>query len=251
MTTLAINLNSVSSTRPLVLLPPFPLDSRVWDAVVARLNGCAITVDPPGFGRSSMPQEASMTAYARALLASLDAAGVDRFALAGNSMGGYAALAVAEIAPERLTGIALLGTKASADNETARAGRGEMIDKVRAGKSAYELVGSMVDTHISPKTKQFSSGVAAEFEGWLASAPTAGIAWAQRAMSARPDRLEVLRALDVPGVVMHGRDDTLMTQADMADLADALGVELQIVDCGHMIPLEAPDAVADALRRFL
>ena len=192
-----------------------------------------------------------MLAYARALLASLDAAGVTEFSLAGNSMGGYAALAVAELAPQRLVGIGLLGTKASADNEAARAGRGAMIDQAKAGSSAYKLVGSMVETHISSKTRQYQPAVAAELEGWLVSAPTDGIVWAQRAMSGRPDRLEVLKALRVPGVVMHGRDDTLMSEADMQKLADALQTELQIVDCGHMLPIEAPDAVAEALRSLL
>ncbi len=251
MPNLAINLNNAPTSHPLVLLSPFPVDSQLWDAVLARLDGNAITVDPPGFGRSPLLEEASLRAYARALLASLDAAGVDRFAVAGNSMGGYTAMALAEIAPERLTGIGLVGTKATADDPAARANRGAMIDRANAGASAFELVGAMINVLISEKTKHRQPAVAAQLEGWLASAPAAGIAWAQRAMSGRPDRLEILRALDIPAVVIYGRDDALMTEADMQKLADALDVELQIVEAGHLPPLEDPDAVAEALRRFL
>ena len=70
-------------------------------------------------------------------------------------------------------------------------------------------------------------------------------------MSGRPDRLAVLQSLDIPAVVIHGKHDVLMSQADMQKLADALGVELQVVDSGHAPPLEVPDVVAEALRQFL
>jgi pimeloyl-ACP methyl ester carboxylesterase len=251
MPNLAIYLNNASIAHPLVLLPPFPLDSQAWDAVLTRLDGCAITVDPPGFGGSPLLEEASLRAYARALLASLDSAGVDTFAIAGNSMGGYTAMAIAEIAPERLTGIGLIGTKATADDPAARANRGDMIDRANAGASAFELVGPMVDKLLSENAKHRQPGAVTQLEGWLASAPPAGIAWAQRAMSGRPDRLAVLQSLDIPAVVMHGKHDVLMSQADMQKLADALGVELQVVDSGHAPPLEVPDVVAEALRQFL
>lgn len=250
MTSLVIHRNSAPLERPLVLLAPFPTDARLWDDVVNRLDGRAITVDPPGFGSSPTLAETSLDAYAAAVLAGLDSLGVREFSVAGNSMGGYAAMAVAAVAPERVVGLGLLGTKATSDDDAARANRIGMAERAEAGATASELVGAMIEKLISPTTRDRQPSVAARLEGWLAEAPVPGIAWAQRAMAARPDRLALLRSLDVPAVVLHGRDDVLMGEADAAAMADALGVSLGVVDCGHLLPLEAPDAVADALAPF-
>lgn len=249
-TPLAIHPNAAPTSRPLVLLAPFPLDARVWDDVVARLDGRALTIDPPGFGASDALPDASLDAYADAVLAALDAAGVGEFSVAGNSMGGYAALALAERAPHRLVGLALLGTKATADDDAARANRLAMAERAEAGATASDLVGPMLERLLGASTRASNPATVAQLEAWLAAAPPAGIAWAQRAMAARPDRLDALAALDVPAAVLHGSEDVLMGEAALQQLADALGVPLTVVACGHLLPLEAPDAVADALRRF-
>lgn len=244
MTSLAIHLHEAPADRPLVLLAPFPLDARLWDDVLGRLDGRAITVDPPGFGASPVLPQPSLDAYAAALLAALDTAGVREFSVAGNSMGGYAAMAVAAAAPERVVGLGLLGTKATADADEAKANRLAMAEKAAGGAPASALVGPMIDKLVAPDA---DPAVVARLQGWLDAAPPAGIAWAQRAMAARPDRLAVLASLDVPAVVLHGRADALMAEADLAAVAAALGIDLQVVDCGHLLPLEAPAAVAQAL----
>lgn len=250
MINLAIDVHDAPTERPLVLLAPFPLDSRLWAGVVELLDGRAITVDPPGFGGSPTLPEASLDAYASALLRALDAAGVGEFVVAGNSMGGYAAMAAAAIAPDRVAGLGLFGTKGTADGPEVRANRLAMAERAEGGAPASDLVGPMIDKLIAPATAEASPATAAQLAAWLASAPTPGIAWAQRAMAGRPDRLGLLASLDVPAVVVHGRADAFMAEADMTALAEALGVELQVADCGHLLPLEAPGAVADALRRL-
>src|SRR4029434_10332953 len=51
--------------------------------------------------------------------------------IAGFSMGGYVALALAEKHPELVAGLALVNSQAAADTEEAREGRRAMIEKVR------------------------------------------------------------------------------------------------------------------------
>lgn len=233
------------SALPLVLLAPFPLDSTVWEDAAELVGGDVITVDPPGFGGE--PDDApSLEGYARALLAALDAHGVGRFVVAGNSMGGYVALALAEVAPERLAGIGLFGTKASADTDEGRANRLAMAERAEGGASASELVGPMAEKLIGRSTRTQRPVVASRLDALLAAAPTAGIAWAQRAMAARPDRTEALRRLKVPGVVVYGVEDPMMPAPEQRVLADAVGILIE-VPCGHLIPLEMPDAAARIL----
>ncbi|HEY1092574.1 MAG TPA: alpha/beta fold hydrolase, partial [Burkholderiaceae bacterium] len=74
-------------------------------------RGCSVlAVDLPGHGRSSGAPLASVEACADWLLALLDAAGVERAALLGHSMGSLIALEVAARAPERATHLLMLGT---------------------------------------------------------------------------------------------------------------------------------------------
>ena len=62
-----------------------------------------------------------------------------------------------------------------------------------------------------------------------AAVTPAGVAWAQRAMAARPDRTEVLRGLSVPAVVVYGVEDAFIAgqvRRHMLPLAqDAAGRE--------------------------
>src|SRR5690606_22937446 len=75
-----------------------------------------------------------------------------------------------------------------------------------------------------------------------------GIAWNQRAMSARPSRLDVLEAADVPAFVVRGEDDAVTSEADADAMAQALGVEVvSLPRVGHLAALEAPGPVADLI----
>lgn len=247
MATVILHPHAEASDLPLVLLAPFPCDARVWEEVAGMLGGDVITVDPPGFGGEVDPAP-SLEGYARAVVAALAARGVGRFVVAGNSMGGYVALCLAELVPERIAGIGLFGTKSVADAPEAIANRLTMAAKADAGASASDLLAEMKKNLLGASTKANVPGIEDELEVLIDAASPAGIAWAQRAMAARPDRTEELRDLARPGVVVHGVEDPLMGADVQKIMADALGVEpVEVAECGHLVPLEAPNAAAEAL----
>ena len=96
---------------PLVLLHSNPGDHRDYDAVVPALSQRCTTygVDWPGYG-GSVPAEGepSAMAYAAILPEILDGLGLDRAAVLGNSVGGYAAARFAISHPERVTALVLV-----------------------------------------------------------------------------------------------------------------------------------------------
>ena len=241
-----------TSDLPLVLLAPFPCDTRVWSRVLEVLPGDVITVEPPGFGGAQAEGEPSLEAYADAVRDELSALGIERYVVAGNSMGGYAAMALAERGAAAVAGIGLLGTKSTADTAEATAGRLAMAAAAEAGTPPAELVGPMRDKLIAEATRVADQPAVAALEQWLAEAPAPGIAWAQRAMAGRPDRTAVLAGLreaGVPGLVLHGAQDPLMGPEVQATMAEALGVEvITVPDRGHLLPLEAPGETAEELR---
>ncbi len=258
---LALHRHGPTTGLPLVLLHGFPLDSRMWDDVVARLGDLpVITVDAPGFGDSPGPDDVaaaverspgpSLETYADAVARSLRAEGVERAVVAGLSMGGYAVLALAERHRSLLAGVGLLDTKAEVDPEDARANRLRVAEE--AERSGADAVAGMVDVVLGATTLAERPEVVARLREWLAQAPAEGIAWAQRAMAARPSRLTALEDLEVPGLVLRGAEDATSPQSAAESMARALGqAELVVVPrAGHMSALEDPGPVADALRRL-
>ena len=95
---------------PLVLLHGFGGDHTAWLTIVSRLRGVpTIAYDMPGHGRSlDVPGGGRTGAMAKAVLADLDARGIERFHLAGHSMGGATATMIALRAPERIASLTLV-----------------------------------------------------------------------------------------------------------------------------------------------
>ena len=97
---------------PVILLHSSPLSSAFMLGQLQALADAghrAIALDTPGYGQSdplpAPPQ--SLTDYARAFLAGIDAMGVDRFGLYGTATGAQLALALARLAPHRITRLVL------------------------------------------------------------------------------------------------------------------------------------------------
>src|SRR5438067_4219288 len=109
---------------PLILLHAFPVDARMWQRIreplASRLR--LITPDQRGLGRTPLPQtdrEPALEDAARDVIALLDKVALDRVLLGGCSMGGYVSMAVRRLAPERVGGLVLIDTRASADTAEA------------------------------------------------------------------------------------------------------------------------------------
>ncbi|WP_194793251.1 alpha/beta fold hydrolase [Raineyella fluvialis] len=235
---------------PLVLLHAFPFDSSMWHDVVAELDDLPVlTVDAPGFGASPLlPGEPSLDAYAEAVVSDLAELGVDRAVIAGLSMGGYAALAIAAARPAVIAGLGLLDTKAEADSEQAMANRLAMASQAE-GEEGSAVVLGLVQAGLSPVTLAHRPQVVEAVRQALENAPREGIAWAQRAMAARPDRLRTLEMISAPALVLRGQHDGMTGAVEARHLAGHLAhVDLvEVPEAGHFAHVEAPAAVAGAL----
>lgn len=249
-------MNVISDATPVVFINAFPLDRQQWEPLIAvlgeRLRGDVITFDVPGIGDMPLTDEdPSLDLIAdAAVLAMREATGADQAVWVGSSMGGYVALAVAERWPDAVAGLGLLGTKATADDQQGLATREEAA-------LAAERAGAHPDPRAAADSVVGLEGPARdELVEWVAlnigRHGGDGIAWGQRAMAGRPDRTEVLRLVDAPVVVVAGERDTVARIEDAKAMADAAGVTpLVLSGVGHLVALEAPAQVADALEPLL
>jgi len=98
---------------PLVLVHGYLGGAAMWERLAERFAGRfdVIAPDLPGYGASAdRPAPARIAGYAGAVLAHLDALGIDRFHLLGHSMGGMIAQEMAATAPGRIDRLVLYGT---------------------------------------------------------------------------------------------------------------------------------------------
>lgn len=239
-----------------VLLHAFPVNRGLW-LPVARLVGQAgfrvVVPDLPGFGASPVSdQEPSVEVMAQAVLSDLDSLGIDRFCLAGLSMGGYVAMAMLRQAPDRVSGVALVDTKMAADAPAARDNRYAVANRAETGDSLEFLVEAMIPNLLSSVTIARRREVVDTVSGWIRSNDPAGVAWAQRAMATRPDSQSDLAGFERPALVLAGADDTISPPSEQRQIAAVMpDAELVLVpDVGHLSAIEDPDAVAQALIRW-
>ncbi len=214
------------------------------DIFAAQIDGL---VHPAAAKTADTLGRDSITAMAEAALALADGPLVP----VGISMGGYIAMEMARLAPQRLAGIALLNTQHRADPPERRKQREATIDMAQSDRFRG------VTRHL---LKSFLSPVAMEDETLvarvIAMAEEVGrenFVLQQRAILGRRDQSDTLGALTVPALVLGGGLDTLtppQISEEMAQLAP--DAELVILpDVGHLSSMEAPDAVTASLNGFL
>lgn len=240
---------------PLVLVHGFPFDHSIWHAQLEVVSDEArvIAVDLPGFGGSQSLQgdEPSIDGYADAIARWAGEAGIDKFVLAGHSMGGYVALAFARRYPEMLTGLGLVCTRPGPDTEQAKQGRYTMIENVRE-RGPQAVVDAMLPRLLSQQTREKRSEVVEQTRKVMLHQSSDGIIAALKAMASRPDSSPILAEIRVPTAVIGGAEDAIIPAADEDLMAATIpgATQVRIDGAGHMPMLEQPERLAEALRNL-
>ena len=228
----------------------------MYDAVRGRLSTLTelITPDLPGFGLTPVPTaEPGLDVYVAYVAEQLDRLGVERVVVGGTSMGGYAAMAFVRRFPDRVAGLALIDTRATADAPEGAAGRRAMAEQLERDLEAAPLLEAVFPKLLGTTSFQQRPDVVTGVRDLVARCNPLGAAWAQRAMAARPDSVATLQTLGIPAAVIVGAEDVLTPPSDAMVMADALAdVTLVVIPkAGHLTPLEAPDQVVSALTALL
>lgn len=239
---------------PLLLLHAFPLDASQWDHQVAALSGRYRCLRPDywGCGASPLPEgEASLDAFAVAVVRALDALDVDRFHVVGASMGGYVAFALLRTAPERLLSLTLANTRATPDSDEVRGSRLALAEAVERDGSVESIVEPNVQRLLGEHGRH-EVHVTDPLRGRIRRCTPAGVAHCARAMAARPDSTPMLAGITAPALVIAGDDDEVIPRADIDDMAGRIPGAAQVaMHTGHLGNLEDPAAFTEELRRFL
>jgi pimeloyl-ACP methyl ester carboxylesterase len=242
------------SDRHVILLHAFPLNATMWrpQAEAAHDGWRFITPDFPGFGDSTEAPVSSMEAMAEHVIHIMDRLGVPRAVIGGLSMGGYVALALYRMAPDRFEGMILADTRASADDDRQKEGRRKMIGTVRA-RGAAAVADEMLPKLLSPASHSERPELTAAVRGMIEGTSAETIASALEAMMNRGDSTPLLSSIAVPALVLCGEADVLTPPPDAHVLAQGIRQSrLELLPrAGHLSNLEMPERFSHAVGEFL
>ncbi len=185
----------------------------------------------------------------------LDHLGVDSAHIAGHSMGGMMAQMVAIQHPERVRSLGLLSTIPGRSPRYVLHGeRPELLQppvRVTREQAVAFAEYAVASAPVGRYDPQVAWHVAKAGEAYDRGYAPEGFSRQWAALRRAPERLEDLRAVTVPTLVFHGRDDDVLSWLSAVDIAEAIpGAELQVQpDMGHLIPHELWPDLAHALLR--
>ena len=232
----------MTEKHSLVLIPGLLCTGDLWRDQIEALDDIAdITI-------ADHTRDDTMPAIARRLLSEAP----ERFALAGLSMGGYIALEVMRQAPERVTHLAIMDSRAVADSPEDRRRRLDFIKLVEQGSTFKGVTRSLLPILIHESRLNDEELIARIFK-MAEDVGKEAFLRQERALLDRDVLTEMLQTISCPTLILAGADDMLIPPK----LQRAMAVEIptaqyvEIPNCGHLPTMEEPEVTSKYMRHWL
>jgi 3-oxoadipate enol-lactonase len=233
---------------PIVFLHGVGSDKSVWRPQLAHFGQTrrAVAFDYPGYGESEFVEGATRDDYAAAILAAMDALGIERAHICGLSLGGVIAVALHAAASERCASLiiadsfavhpdgqgihdrSIAASQTMTMREFAEARSGVLLGSAATPEFRIEVIETMAA--IDPAA--FRLGVVAV---WLA------------------DQRDRAASVGVPTLIIVGDEDVVtppVLSEELHKLVPGSGLE-RIAAAGHLTNAEQPQAFNMAIESFL
>lgn len=236
-----------------VLLHGFLENSSMWKFLIPYLpkGKRFVAIDLPGHGASEcIGFVHTMEEMAETVHAVLQELGVRKASLIGHSLGGYVALAFAEMYPEVFKKGILFHSTSHADSEERKANRDRAIEIARKNPKVFArtLYRSLfASEEVIEKFKNEIEEQTLEAEQTSAK----GIVAALNGMKIRPDREVLLHFASGPFLMIIGSEDPILPMEVYEEQMKAANTQSVVISCGHMGHIEAREEVAAAIKQFL
>ncbi|HYR74978.1 MAG TPA: alpha/beta fold hydrolase [Pyrinomonadaceae bacterium] len=240
----------------IVLLHGFPFDRSMWREQIDFLsaNGFrAIAPDLRGLGENRFNGEiATMDDMARDVAALMDELRIDQAVICGLSMGCYVAFEFVRLFPARVRALVLAGARAQGADEAERKSREDKAQDVLSDGMG-PVVEAMLSDLLAPKTLAEKPAVVARVREMILGTDPRGAAAAQRGMAARRDYSGDLSDVNVPTLIIAGREDVIRKpdDAELVHRGITKSVLEVIDDAGHLMNMERPEIFNEVLTDFL
>jgi pimeloyl-ACP methyl ester carboxylesterase len=233
----------------LVFLHYWGGSSRTWQKVIEQLRGKpqTIAVDQRGWGSSvATDGRYDLATMADDVQAVVRTFGLKRYVLVGHSMGGKVAQIVAKRTPQGLAGLVLVAPAPPTPMPAPKEQRAAMLESYRSREGALQALSVLAGSPLSPELRE------QVIVDTLRGAEGAKRAWTESEMIR--DVSAGLDAVKIPATVVIGDRDQVEHEAALRDIFGRLLAQTTfrvLNGIGHLSPLEAPDALAEACTTFL
>lgn len=236
----------------IVLLHGFLENSTMWHVRVPELakKNRVICVDLLGHGETDcIGYVHTMEDMADAVHHVLYELKLRKVVLVGHSMGGYVALAFAELYPDMMKGLVLMNSTSRADSEERKLNRDRAILAVK--KSYITAIRMAIANLFSEENRDRLTDEIEAVKDEALKTPLQGIVAAQEGMKIRNDREVLLHLTPYPKMLILGKKDPVLDYEETKDQVENSEVELVTFNDGHMSHIENRDELAEVLLRFL
>lgn len=243
--------DSGKGERCVVLLHGYLESMLVWDEFISLLKDSVrvVVIDLPGHGVSVVNGEVHTMEYlAECVAEAMKALGIDRYSVVGHSMGGYVALAMAELYPSRLNSVVLLASTTSADSQEKCDRRRREIELIKAGKK-NTLARLVPHAGFAPENVARMKDYIEDISELILITEDEGVIAILGGMIQRKDRGVMLRDSGIPHMFIFGRHDYYIP-VDVAEQMIAQDPVARVVwleHSGHMGFYEEPELCAEAI----
>lgn len=240
--------------KVVVLLHGFLGSHKIWEQTIKELSKSyrVIAIDLPGHGGTDCIGYAhSMELMAKCVKSVLDFLRLKKYVIIGHSMGGYVALAFADIFPDHLKGLCLYHSTAYSDNEEKKKDRLRAIKAVKANRGIYTkaTIKNLFATKNLKYLKEEISFATAIAKGTSKK----GIIAALHGMRDRPRRDIILGLVKYPIMMVIGEHDNVLPAEQLLEQSQLIKNKtvLYLEHDGHLGFLESLKESNKALRKFL
>uniref|UniRef100_UPI00404A0F89 alpha/beta fold hydrolase n=1 Tax=Flavobacterium sp. TaxID=239 RepID=UPI00404A0F89 len=247
-----ISYSDTGKGSAIVLLHGFLENSTMWHAHVTELakKHRVICLDLLGHGATDcLGYVHTMEDMADAVHHVLHELKIRKAILVGHSMGGYIALAFAELYPEMMKGLVLMNSTSKADSEERKLNRDRAILAVK--KSYINAIRMAITNLFSEDNRERLTEEIEVVKQEALKTPLQGIVAAQEGMKIRNDREALLHLTSYPKMLILGKKDPVLNYDETKNQVENSEVALVTFNDGHMSHIENKDELTAVLLNFL
>jgi pimeloyl-ACP methyl ester carboxylesterase len=248
----SISFSETGKGATVVLLHGFLENKSMWDFFIPALSKKyrVLAIDLFGHGATeNLGYIHSMEDQADMVFAVLQSLKVRKASFIGHSMGGYVALAFAELYPDYCKGIALVNSTSAADSDERKLNRDRAIKCVKQNYASF--ISMSIGNLFSEKNREIMTESIEMVKNEALKTPLQGIVASLEGMKIRKDREVLLHFSTFPILLVLGKQDPVLNYSDALKQIENTSVELVVFNDGHMSHLENTQELLEVLVRFL
>jgi pimeloyl-ACP methyl ester carboxylesterase len=235
----------------IVLLHGFLENQTMWDAFVPEFSKKyrVITIDLLGHGNTEcMGYVHSMEDNSDVVHAVLAELRIRKAIFVGHSMGGYVALAFAEMYPDYIKGLVLLNSTSRADSDERKANRNRAIKAVK--QSFTNFISLSIANLFSEENRERLKDNIELVKKEALKTPLQGIVASLEGIKIRMDREVLLHLTPYPKMLILGEKDPVLPYEETKEQTEETAVQLVTFPDGHMSYIENKTELTTVLLDF-